>query len=655
MLTVRRIYFYAVSCISLVAVVWAIIALARLLLDGGIGQGQIIGLAWALAVIIVGLPIFLFHWLLAQKFAADSPDEAQSPIRYAFLYIVMVFAAVPVLSNLYNLLDRFFIFLTGGIQPQYYPYDMSVADHLVAMAIWAIVWAFVWRFTRQAGNGNPAADINLSIRRMYLLLFSLAGLIILTWGTLGLLQTLMEMLTGSVWRTPVANYSAQVLVGAGIWAGHWVMLQIGFTTGQPAEERSILRKVYLYLVVFVFSILALTGGTLLLKRIFELLLGAPPTTEPLLSQLSTVVPMLVVGGLMWVYHWTVVRQDAAQSPDGPRQAAVRRIYAYVVATVGLWATLFGIGGLLTLLVELLTDPPAIGFSAYRETVALNIALTLVGTPVWWVPWQARQRWATLPATDGDPQSPGSAERRSLVRKIYLYLFAFVAALVVFGSIGWFVFHLLTAVLGADLPTDFLTLVLNALVIGLLALAIWLYHWWVIRQDNQLANQEQARQLSRIVVSVVDGGHGRLGQAVLARLARELPGLRLIPAGLTQEAVTTMDDGQPFSPEAVQPADYIVGSWDILSDNRVAPVIGSSSATKFVVPISQDNWLWAGVTPRSPEAYAEQIARGIKQSIEGEAVTYSPNFNLVTIAGILLGSLLFLFIAFGVIILGINML
>jgi hypothetical protein len=646
MLTVRRIYFYAVSGISLIAVVWAIISLARLLLDGGIGQGQIIGLAWALAVIIVGLPIFLFHWLLAQKFAADSPDEANSSVRYTFFYVVMALAATPVFSNIYNLVNRFFITLTGGVQPTYFPYDMSVVDHGIAIFVWTVVWLFVWRFTRLTNENSPANQTNRAIRRLYLLLFSLAGLVMATWGGLGLLRTLMEMLAGVIWRTPVANYAAQLLVGAAVWAAHWLILQRAFLTAQPGEERSVLRKVYLYVVVFVYSIMALTGGTLLLKRIFELVLGAQPSTEPLLSQLSTVVPMLVLGGIMWAYHWTIVRQDAAQSPDGPRQAAVRRIYAYLVAAVGLWATLIGIGGLLTLLVDILTDPAAVGLAAFRETMALYVALTIVGTPVWWFPWRARQQRAALPPVANTPQSPGSAERRSLVRRIYLYLFVFAAALVVFGSIGWFVFHLLTALLGANLPPDFLTLVFDALVIGILALAVWLYHWWVIRQDNRIAGEEQAQQLSEIAVAVIDGNKGHLGRAVLDKLALDLPGLQINALGLTPEATDAMN-GQSFAVNSVESARFIIGSWQSLSDSQVASVIGNSSATRFVAPIPQENWLWAGVKPKSPEAYAEQIVRGVKQAIEGEPITYGPTVDVVTIAGILLGGILFLIIAGGV--------
>ena len=62
MQTVRRVYLYLVSAVSLIGVSWAVIGLVRLIISEGIGQGQIIGLASWLAVIIVGLPIFLFHW-----------------------------------------------------------------------------------------------------------------------------------------------------------------------------------------------------------------------------------------------------------------------------------------------------------------------------------------------------------------------------------------------------------------------------------------------------------------------------------------------------------------------------------------------------------------------------------------------------------------
>ena len=645
MLAVRRIYLYAVSAISLVAVAWAIIGLARLILDGGIGQGQIIGLAAGLAVIIVGGPIFLFHWLMAERLTAGSPEERYSPVRYLFFYGVMAAGAIPVLSNLYRLVDNLLLTLLRGQRPDYYPYDLSTLDHLAAVLVWSVVWLFVWRFVRGqlSQSGSPNHYLNLSIRRLYLLGFSLGGLVMVAWGSFGLLQTIMEMLAGEVWRTPVANHTAQLLIGCFIWVSHWLVLQRNFATGHPAEERSILRKVYLYLTVFVFSVMTLVGGTLLLKRLFELLLGAPPSGEPLLLQLSQVVPMLLVGGLLWIYHWTVVRQDAIQSPDAPRQAEVRRVYAYLVATVGLFAALTGIGGLLTQIVDMLTSGSDIGLNYYRESVAAFVSLTLMGTPVWLLPWRASQARAILPPDDSATHDAGVAERRSIVRKIYLYLFVFLASLGIFGSVGWFVFHILTFLLGADLPNDFLTQVFDAFVIAMLAAGVWVYHWLAIRGDSQRNEQAEADHLADVVVVVVDGEEGQLGQAVVNKLRQDLPQVQLHPLGLTETATLAME-GQPFSAALLTAAHYIIGSWQTLTTAEVKPAVDNHTATKFVVPLAEENWVWAGTRPQSTTGYAEQAVRGVKQAIEGDRIDFQSGPEVGTVIAIVLGGVVFLCIA-----------
>jgi len=557
----------------------------------------------------------------------------------------MAAGAAPIFSNIYRLVDNLFLTLFGGIRPDYYPYNMNAAEHGVAVLVWGVIWVYVWRYVRSqtVTPSLPVHTINLTIRRLYLLIFSLAGLVMVSWGSLGLIQTLMQMGTGTIWRTPVANYSAQLLVGAAIWVGHWLILQKNFAAGTPAEERSVLRKVYLYLAVFIFSVMALTSGTLLLKRLFEPVLGAPPVDEPLLSQLSAVVPMLVVGVVFWAYHWSVVKQDAAQAPDIPRQATVRRIYAYLVAAVGLGATLTGIGGLLTVLVEMLTGSSTVGLDYYRESVALFASMTLVGVPVWWLPWRAVQTRATLPPSGDDIRDEGSAARRSLVRKIYLYFFVFMASLAIFGSAGWFVFHILTALLGADLPGDFITQVLDAFVISLLAVGVWLYHGWAIRRDGQLAEQDEARQMADIEVVVIDGDEGQLGKAIVDKLRHDLPGIHLRPVGTTPQAAAAMA-GNSFSAGDFDTPYYIVGSWKTLASGDVALPLAKSTATKFAVPVAGDNWIWAGLKPKSAEDYAEQISRGVKQAIEGEEINFNHGVDVATIAGIVVGGIVFLCIA-----------
>ncbi|MCB0172762.1 MAG: hypothetical protein KDJ97_19675 [Anaerolineae bacterium] len=653
MLTVRRIYLYLVAAISLVTVTWSVIGLARLVLSEGIGAGQITGLATLLAAIIVGLPIFLFHWLPAQRLAAASDDERESPVRTLFFYGVMAIGAMPVLSNLYHLVARGLVALVGGSLPDYYPYNLSAAENIAAVLVWTVVWLYLWRQTRQPSNWQAISTqtVNLGLRRLYLLGFSLGGLAMVTWGGVNLLQALMRSLDGIGWRTLVAASCAQLLVGTAIWVVHWSILQRDFHSGNPAEERSVLRKIYLYLAVFIYAVMALSSGVMLLQRLLELALGGQPSSDPLLWQLSTPVPLLIVGALFWTYHRYVLTQDAAQAPEAPRQAGVRRVYGYLVAALGLATLLTGVAGLLTLIIDVVTSPAVIGLSFYRDEVALFVALTLVGTPVWLLPWRSLQQQVTRSVEPEATQQ--AAEYRSLVRKIYLYLFIFVAALLIFGSAGWFVFHILTALLGADLPDDFLTQVLNALVISLLAAGVWLYHWWAIRLDGQLDSQARATRMANIAVAVIDGGEGQLGQTVLHQLRRALPGVQLKPLGLTPQATTAME-GKPFATAELDSVGYITGSWQALAAGAVEPAIAASSAIKFVIPQVQADWLWVGVKPEPVEVYAQQIARGIEQAIEGETIDLAGGFEAGTWLAAILGVMLFLLVGGGLLIFVLSM-
>jgi hypothetical protein len=638
MLIVRRIYLYLTAAISLVAVTWSVIGLARLIISEGVGEGQIIGLATLLAIIIVGLPIFLFHWLMAQRLAARSQEERESPLRQLYFYGVMAIGAAPILSNIYRLVDNALLALVGGTRLDYYPYNLSTAEHLAAIVAWGVVWVYLWRYVRVEVDRrkNTVLDMNLTIRRLYLLGFSLAGLAMVAWGVFGLLQTLFQFATIVFWQNPIADFSAQLLVGMAGWVGHWRLLQRDFAGGDPAEERSVLRKVYLYLAVFVFSIMALSSGAALLKRFIELALGAPPSQEPLLSQLSGVLPLLIVGVVFWAYHWQVVRQDASRAPEAPRQASVRRVYAYLVATVGLATLLSGLGGLLTLLIDLLTSTFAAGFGSYREQVAWLTAMILVGLPVWWLPWRAVQRLAMVPAASTvEAETSAGEERRSTARKIYLYFYVFLASMAIFGSVGWFVFHILTFLLGADLPDDFVTQVLQALVISLLAVGVWLYHWGAIRRDGQLGEKTQSQRLADILVVVIDGDEGKLGQSIIRHLQQDLPGIQLRPVGMTPKAVETMA-GQPFSAGLLEMAQYIIGSWQALSAREVAPALAANPALKLVVPLVEPNWVWAGVKRQSMEYYARQIVQGLKQAIEGEEISFERGFDAGTVVAVALG-------------------
>src|SRR5512142_997972 len=98
MKAVRRLYFYAVAFISIEIVLWGLINLLRSIVDNTVG-GQAQALARALALILVGMPIFLFHWLWAQRNAARDPEEQVAGLRAVFFYGILIGTLIPFVQN----------------------------------------------------------------------------------------------------------------------------------------------------------------------------------------------------------------------------------------------------------------------------------------------------------------------------------------------------------------------------------------------------------------------------------------------------------------------------------------------------------------------------------------------------------------------------
>jgi hypothetical protein len=86
MKTIRRLYFYAVAIISMEVVVWGVINLLRSIFSANKITNDASTLAQALALIFVGVPIFLIHWLWAQRVSAKDDEEKTASIRAIFFY-----------------------------------------------------------------------------------------------------------------------------------------------------------------------------------------------------------------------------------------------------------------------------------------------------------------------------------------------------------------------------------------------------------------------------------------------------------------------------------------------------------------------------------------------------------------------------------------
>src|SRR5512147_2956498 len=98
MRTVRRLYFYLVTFIALEMVIWGTISLAQTLLEEPAGGAANV-LSSGLALVLVGVPVFLLHGAVVQRDAARDPEERANRLRAIFFYAVRLATQVPLLIN----------------------------------------------------------------------------------------------------------------------------------------------------------------------------------------------------------------------------------------------------------------------------------------------------------------------------------------------------------------------------------------------------------------------------------------------------------------------------------------------------------------------------------------------------------------------------
>ena len=109
MKTIRRLYFYLVAAISIEVVLWGTIGLLRSILSADKIVESASALAQALSLILVGVPIFLVHWVWAQRVSAKDDEEKTASVRAIFFYGILLGTLIPVVQNLLALINRIFL------------------------------------------------------------------------------------------------------------------------------------------------------------------------------------------------------------------------------------------------------------------------------------------------------------------------------------------------------------------------------------------------------------------------------------------------------------------------------------------------------------------------------------------------------------------
>jgi len=540
MKTIRRLYFYAIAIISMEVVVWGIINLLRSIFSADKITNDASTLAQALSLIFVGVPIFLIHWLWAQRVSAKDDEEKTASVRAIFFYGILLGTLVPAVQNLLALIDRTFLSaanlyvtraILGGSQ--------TWVDNLIAIVVNLLIAAYFWRTLQAEWRTLPETENFAEIRRLYRFIWMLYGLLMVVYGAQKALDYAFTLSAGNVLgglgRETAVNSIALLVVGAPIWFFSWKILQD--VLADSAEQDSYLRLGVLYLLSLGGVIVVLTAGGNLIYMLLMQALGEGKKFSEFIQEIGGPISLGVPFAVIWGYYGKWLDQQFAFDEDAPRRAGKKRLYFYILSFLGLGATVFAVISLFSVIIDLIFTRSYLSSSGFASALSTALGALAAGLPLWLLTWRPVQADALAESLVGDHA------RRSVIRKTYLYLVLFASVIGGMISGGILIFTLINSALGGGM-VDIARSALNALQVLVWFVVLLLYHLSALRNDGAATADTLEEKQQGFKLVVFDDGDGRFAESVKAAFAKRAPKVPVtmvnvkegIPADLKADAV-----------------------------------------------------------------------------------------------------------------------
>jgi hypothetical protein len=627
MRTVRRLYFYAVSLVSLEVVLWGLIGLVRSTITPDVIGGGPARLAQALSLILVGVPVFWIHWYVAQRNAREDMDEHASGVRALFLYATLLAILIPIIQNLLGLVNQAVLAISRmSTYLTLFNRGQSWSDNLVAMLMNSLVAVYFLRILKSDWKTVTSDDALSTQRRLYRTLWMVYALVLVVAGVQQLLSFILSTPTSILYGTSnkvvFTNGLALLLVGTPIWYFAWQTLQNALR--EPRERESLLRLGLLYVLALSGVITVLSTSGVVVDVLLRVILGEKLDLSGFMSAVGSPLSLGIPLGGVWAYfgHWLGL--SMTEVPDAPRRAGLRRFYFYILSAIGLVATFIGLSLLFSFVIDNLIGS-MLWATNLRPRLASALAVLLVSFPLWWLTWRPLQADAMQVSDSGDHA------RRSLIRKIYLYLVMFASVIGGMVATGSIFFVLLSSLLGGA-PTNLVQTVLNSLQILLLFVLWGVYHGLTLRRDGKMAAEALNRKHAAFPVLLLDPGDASLVQDLRSVLAKQLPHLpvQVQPAG---ESPSTEQ-------QATFKAVLIPGELAVQTPKALADWLEGFGGSKLVLPRPVPGWIWSGVSGRSPQELYRLTALILRPLAEGQEMrSQAPASGWMIAFYILLGLIL----------------
>jgi len=633
MKTIRRLYFYAVAAISIEVVLWGIITLLRSIFTAGKILDGASTLAQALSLILVGMPIFLVHWLWAQNVSAKDDEEKTASLRAIFLYGILLGTVIPAVQNLLALIDRIFLAtadlstyraVIGGTQ--------TWVDNLIAIVINLLIAAYFWNILKAEWRALSETENFAEIRRLYRFIWMLYGLLMLVYGSQQALDYAFTLsatnVLGMIGRETVVNAIALLVIGTPIWYYSWRILQD--VLPDPAERESYLRLGILYLLSLSGVIVVLSAGGSLIYVTLLHLFGDGKSVAEFVQDIGGPISIGLPFAVIWTYYGKWLSQQFAFDESAPRRAGKQRLYFYILSFLGLSATLFAIASLLSVIVDQLTAKSYILNGGISSPISSALAALVVGLPLWLMTWRPMQADALADNDTGDHA------RRSVIRKTYLYLVLFASVIGGMISAGILIFTFINTALGGE-TVNFIKSTLNSLHTLILFVVLLLYHLYALRKDGAARADVLETKQESFKILVLDASDDKFGEAVRAAFAKRAPKVPL--------TVAKVKDGIPADAKA--DAVILPGSLAVNPQGNVAAWLQSFEGVRLIVPDEAAGVYWLNDLGQAADS-AKELAEG--QEIRPQSTGRNTSvwtYVAYVFAALFACQLLFALLAFGV--------
>jgi hypothetical protein len=632
MKSIRRLYFYLVAFISIEVVLWGMVGLLRSMANQTVSGGAE-ALAQAIALILVGVPIFLIHWLWAKRASARDEEEKTATLRAVFLYAILLGTLIPVVQNTLSFIDRSLVQATGlGVERAFSSFrEQSIADNFIAILMNGLVAAYFWNILRGEWATLIDKENFSEVRRLYRYIWVLYGLLMTVFGAQQILRFLFYIpgdVLGELGREVVVNGTALILIGTPVWVYTWRIIQSSLT--DPAEMGSTLRLGILYLLALGGVITVITSSWNVVNLLLDALFGGEYTFREFIRQIGGPISIGVPLGMVWAYfgHW--LNRHIAAVGDTIRQAGMKRLYNYILSFIGLVVAFVGVILLFSFFIDILIDRDFLTDDSLRRSLVNALSSIIVGLPLWiwmWRPMQAEAMAQNDPSA-GSGQGLGEHARRSVLRRSYLYLVLFISVIGGMGTAVGLVYQLIVAALQGVTASDFGSTVLNLTLSLFLFSVVLVYHLSVLRRDGESMAEKLEEKQGAYRVVIVDSGGG-FAESVKAAL---------------------MKLGSKVQITVASPAEKPDGEFNGLVMSGSAAVdapawIRSFGGVRLIVQNEAQNLAWADDAAQAGQ-FVQQLAEG--EEIRKQKQTRSAWMYVVYVFAALFAlQVLFILLVFGI--------